>query len=164
MISTKNLFICIFYGLLSTFQTLNSRYLFRTIGFDYYSFVNNQIFQAFFIQRIVNVILFMLVWKTNFRKDAIKMIIPYSVVMCTINILSSYCVTVLPLAAFMAFKKFTVFFILLIAIIFSLPHKFNKLQYSCILFIVMGGVLVGEKDILMGEFIGYVAALCYNIC
>ncbi len=64
----------------------------------------------------------------------------------------------------MAFKKFTVFFILLIAILFSLPHKFNRLQYSCILFIVMGGVLVGEKDILMGDFIGYIFAVCYNIC
>ncbi len=106
----------------------------------------------------------MLVWKTKFRKDAIKLIIPYAIVMCTTNILSSYCVTILPLAAFMAFKKFTVFFILLIAIMFSLPHKFNKLQYSCILFIVMGGVLVGEKDILMGDFIGYAAAVCYNIC
>jgi hypothetical protein len=39
MISTKNLLVCLFYGLLSTCQTLNSRYLFRTIGFDYYSFV-----------------------------------------------------------------------------------------------------------------------------
>lgn len=72
--------------------------------------------------------------------------------------------TVLPLAAFMAFKKFTVFFILLIAIMFNFPHKFNKLQYSCILFIVIGGILVGEKDILRGEIIGYIAAVCYNVC
>jgi hypothetical protein len=143
MISTKNLLICLFYGLLSTCQTLNSRYLFRTIGFDYYSFVTLSIIQAFFVQRIVNIIIFMTVFKTKFRKDAIKMIIPYSIIMCTTNILSSYCVTVLPLAAFMAFKKFTVFFILLIAIIFSFPHKFNKLQYSCIVVIVIGGILVG---------------------
>ncbi len=143
MISTKNLLICLFYGLLSTCQTLNSRYLFRTIGFDYYSFVTISIIQAFFVQRIVNIIIFMTVLKTKFRKDAIKMIIPYSIIMCTTNILSSYCVTVLPLAAFMAFKKFTVFFILLIAIIFSFPHKFNKLQYSCIVVIVIGGILVG---------------------
>lgn len=112
----------------------------------------------------MNILLFVLVFKIKFRKDAIVMIIPYAIVMCTTNILSSYCVTVLPLAAFMAFKKFTVFFILLIAIIFSLPHKFNKLQYSCIFFIVVGGVLVGGRDILMGQFIGYVAAVCYNIC
>lgn len=84
--------------------------------------------------------------------------------MCTTNILSSYCVTVLPLAAFMAFKKFIVFFILIIALIFSLPHKFSKLQYSCIFLIVLGGILVGGRDILMGQFIGYVAAVGYNIC
>jgi hypothetical protein len=145
MINTKNLnlLICLLYGMLSTCQTLNSRYLFKTIGFNYYSFVPLSIIQAFFMQRIVNIIIFMTVFKTKFRKDAIKMIIPYSIIMCTTNILSSYCVTVLPLAAFMAFKKFTVFFILLIAIIFSFPHNFNKLQYSCIFVIVVGGILVG---------------------
>lgn len=164
MISTKNLLICLFYGLLSTCQTLNSRYLFRTIGFDYYSFVIVKIIQAFMIQRLMNILLFMTVWKTKFRSEAIKLIIPYSIIMCTTNILSSYCVTVLPLAAFMAFKKFTVFFILLIAIIMNFPHKFNKLQYSCIFVIVVGGILVGQKDILKGEFIGYLAAVCYNMC
>lgn len=39
MISSKNLFVCLFYGILATCQTLNSRFLFRTVGFDYYSFV-----------------------------------------------------------------------------------------------------------------------------
>jgi hypothetical protein len=39
MISVKNLSICLLYGMLSTFQTLNSRYLFRTLGFDFYTFV-----------------------------------------------------------------------------------------------------------------------------
>lgn len=120
--------------------------------------------KAFFVQRLINIVLFLFLWKTKFRTDAVKLIIPYSIIMCTINILSSYCVTVLPLAAFMAFKKFTVFFILIIALIFSLPHKFNILQYSCIFFIVVGGVLVGGRDILMGQFIGYVAAIGYNIC
>lgn len=84
--------------------------------------------------------------------------------MCTTNILSSYCVTVLPLAAFMAFKKIIVFFILVIAFIFGLEKGFSKFQYSCIFFIVLGGLLVGERDILKGEFIGYVAAICYNVC
>ena len=95
------------------------------------------------IQRIVNIALFTLILKTKFRFDAVKTIIPYSIVMCTTNILSSYCVTVLPLAAFMAFKKFIVFFILVIAIIMNLPHKFNNFQYLCIVIIVIGGVLVG---------------------
>ena len=120
--------------------------------------------KAFFVQRLINIVLFLFIWKTKFRTDAVKLIIPYSIIMCTINILSSYCVTVLPLAAFMAFKKFTVFFILIIAMIFSLPHKFNILHYSCIFFIVVGGVLVGGRDILMGQFIGYIAAIGYNIC
>lgn len=48
MISIRNLLICLAYGMLSTCQTLNSRYLFRSIGFDYYSFVqfmiNNKIY------------------------------------------------------------------------------------------------------------------------
>ena len=39
MISVKNLLICLLYGMLTTFQTLNSRYLFRTLGFDFYTFV-----------------------------------------------------------------------------------------------------------------------------
>ncbi len=95
------------------------------------------------IQRIVNVIIFLTVMKTSFRKDAIKMIIPYSIFMCTTNILSSYCVTILPLAAFMAFKKFIVFFILIIAFVMNFPHKFDKFQYLCIFFIVIGGILVG---------------------
>ena len=99
--------------------------------------------QAFFVQRLVNILLFMSLFKTKFRKDAVKTIIPYAVIMCTTNILSSYCVTVLPLAAFMAFKKFTVFFILLIAILFNFPHNFSKFQYSCIFFIVVGGIMVG---------------------
>lgn len=102
------------------------------------------------VQRIVNIILFTTVWKTKFRKDAIKMIIPYSILMCTTNILSSYCVTVLPLAAFMSFKKLIVFFILVIAFVFQFPHKFNRFQYGCIFFIVAGGILVGERDILKG--------------
>lgn len=106
----------------------------------------------------------MSLFKTKFRKDAVKTIIPYAVIMCTTNILSSYCVTVLPLAAFMAFKKFTVFFILLIAILFNFPHNFSKFQYSCIFFIVVGGIMVGERDIFRGEFIGYLAAVCYNMC
>ena len=118
----------------------------------------------FFTQRLMNILLIMTIWKTKIRMDAIKFIIPYTILMCTINILSSYCVTILPLAAYMAFKKLTVFFILLIAFICKLPHKFNKMQYTCIFFIVVGGLLVGEEDIFKGQIIGYMLALCYNIC
>lgn len=33
------LFVCVFYGLISIAQTLNSRFLFRTLQFNYYSVV-----------------------------------------------------------------------------------------------------------------------------
>ena len=36
---TKNLFICVLYGLLSILQTLNSRMMYKDLHFDYYSFV-----------------------------------------------------------------------------------------------------------------------------
>ena len=36
----KNLMICSAYGLLSILQTLNSRTLYKSLNFDYYSFVN----------------------------------------------------------------------------------------------------------------------------
>lgn len=35
----KSLTVCIIYGIMSILQTLNSRYLYRVVGFDYYSFV-----------------------------------------------------------------------------------------------------------------------------
>lgn len=165
MIITKNLLMCLFYGFLSTFQTLNSRHLFRTVGFNYYSFVNclSLTIKSFLVQRMVN-IFFLLIWKTKLRKDAIVTIIPYAIIMCMTNILSSYCVTVLPLAAFMAFKKLIIVFILILAFLFNFPHQFSKLQYSCIFFIVVGGILVGGKDILMGQVTGYLAVIIYNFC
>jgi len=35
------IFICIFYGLVSIAQTLNSRFLFRTLQFNFYSVVSD---------------------------------------------------------------------------------------------------------------------------
>jgi hypothetical protein len=75
-------------------------------------------------------------------KDLIY-IIPYAFIMCTINILSSYCVTIMPLAAFMAFKKFVVFFVLVVGILMNLPNHFNKIHYGCIGCIVFGGLMIG---------------------
>jgi len=83
--------------------------------------------------------------------------------MCSINILSSYCVTVMPLAAFMAFKKFVVFFVLITGLIMRLPNNFHRKHYLCIAFILMGGLMIGEKDIFAGEFIGYLASLVYTL-
>jgi hypothetical protein len=136
MLNRLNLFVCLFYGIITCSQTLNSRYLFRTVGFNFYAF-------AFLTQRIVNIIISQIVWKSKFNKKDILIVIPYTILMCTTNILSSYCVTVLPLAAFMAFKKFIVFFVLVIACIMKFPHNFNTFQYGCIFFIVAGGALVG---------------------
>lgn len=57
--------------------------------------------------------------------------------------LSSFCVTIMPLAAFMAFKKFVVLFVLLLGLFLHLPNSFNKVHYYCIGVIVVGGVMIG---------------------
>ena len=77
-------------------------------------------------------------------------VIPYSFIMSSINILSSYCVTVMPLAAFMAFKKFVIFFVLVIGMIMGIPNAFTKPHYVCIGCIIFGGLIIGEKDIFNG--------------
>lgn len=90
-------------------------------------------------------------------------ILPYGVIMCTINILSSYCVTIMPLAAFMAFKKFVVFFVLVVGLLMGLPNNFNRIHYACIAGIVLGGLMIGERDIFKGEIVGYVSSLVYTL-
>lgn len=81
--------------------------------------------------------------KTLVTKQQFLYILPYSFIMCSINILSSYCVTVMPLAAFMAFKKFVVFFVLVVGIAMNLPNNFNRVHYLCIACIVAGGLMIG---------------------
>ena len=88
---------------------------------------------------------------------------PYSFIMCTINILSSYCVTIMPLAAFMAFKKFVVFFVLVVGVAMGLPNNFTRIHYACIGCIILGGLMIGERDIFRGEIIGYVSSLVYTL-
>jgi hypothetical protein len=56
----------------------------------------------------------------------------------------------MPLAAFMAFKKFVVFFVLIVGIAMNLPNNFNKIHYGCIGSIVIGGLMIGERDIFRG--------------
>lgn len=92
-----------------------------------------------------------------------RLIAPYSFVMCSTNILSSFCVTIMPLAAFMAFKKFVVFFVLIVGIVMGAKDSFNKTHYWCIGFIVLGGLLIGEKDIFRGELIGYASSILYTL-
>ena len=77
-------------------------------------------------------------------------IVPYSFIMCNINILSSFCVTVMPLAAYMAFKKFVVLFVLLVGIAMNLPNHFKLPHYCCIAGIVVGGLMIGGRDIYNG--------------
>ena len=101
--------------------------------------------------------------KTLLTKQQLLYILPYAFIMCSINILSSYCVTVMPLAAFMAFKKFVVFFVLVVGIIMRLPNNFNRLHYACIAAIIAGGLMIGEKDIFAGNFLGYVSSLVYTL-
>lgn len=101
--------------------------------------------------------------KSAIKKEELIYIVPYSFIMSSINILSSYCVTVMPLAAFMAFKKFVIFFVLVVGIVMQLPNNFSKKHYGCILCILVGGLMIGENDIFKGQFIGYIASLVYTL-
>jgi hypothetical protein len=101
--------------------------------------------------------------KTLLSRQQLLYIIPYSFIMCSINILSSYCVTVMPLAAFMAFKKFVIFFVLVFGIVMRLPNNFSRPQYACIGAIIAGGLMIGERDIFLGNFLGYVSSLVYTL-
>ena len=101
--------------------------------------------------------------KTALSRQDLVYIVPYSFIMCSINILSSYCVTVMPLAAFMAFKKFVVFFVLVVGLAMQLPNHFTVKHYFCIGCILLGGLMIGERDIFRGEFIGYSASLVYTL-
>ena len=91
-------------------------------------------------------------------------ILPYAFIMCSVNILSSFCVTIMPLAAFMAFKKFVVLFVLIVGIAMHLPNNFKNLHYACIGCILLGGLMIGEKEMLRGELMGYAASLFYTLC
>lgn len=81
--------------------------------------------------------------KNKIRTSMLVKILPYSMFMCLNNILSSYCLTVMPLAAFLSFKKFIVLFILILTLLLNLPATTNTFQHYCIIGIVMGGALVG---------------------
>lgn len=95
-------------------------------------------------QRIFIVILnYQMGRKTTINKGELIYVLPYAFIMCSINILSSYCVTVMPLAAFMAFKKFVVFFVLIVGFVMKLPNNFRKKHYLCIGFILTGGLMIG---------------------
>ena len=83
--------------------------------------------------------------------------------MCVSTILSSYCLTIMPLGAFLSFKKLIVLFIMGISCALRLPVKTNHFQNLCVAGIVIGGVMVGEKDMLSGDSRGYVSCMLYNL-
>lgn len=121
--------------------------------------------QVFLIQRIV------IIWINHRMKrktlrpwKEMLYILPYAFIMCSINIMSSFCVTIMPLAAFMAFKKFVVLFVLIVGVAMNLPNNFKNVHYTCIGCILVGGLMIGEKDIFRGELIGYVSSLFYTLC
>lgn len=97
-----------------------------------------------------------------FEASTLMRVAPYSFLMCTINMLTSYCVTIMPLAAFMAFKKFVVFFVLVVGLCMVIPNSFNRIHHVCIMAIVVGGLMIGERDIFRGELLGYAASLVYT--
>ena len=90
-------------------------------------------------------------------------VLPYSGFSSLAIVISSYCLTVMPLAAYMALKKLIVLFVLLVGVMFKLPNHLSSIQYYCIVGIVVGGIMVGEKDILTGHSAGYLACLCFNL-
>ena len=83
--------------------------------------------------------------------------------MCLSNVISSYCLTVMPLAGFMAFKKLVIVFVLGVSLVLKFPAKLTRIQHICMIVIVVGGVMVAEKQILMGDTAGYIACLAFNL-
>ena len=85
-----------------------------------------------------------------FSRKILWKVAPYSFLICSSNILTSYCVTVMPLAAYMAFKKFVVFFVFVVGVMIAKENTFNKVHHCCIFAIVTGGLMIGGTDIFKG--------------
>ena len=104
--------------------------------------------QVFLLQRLIIILFSRKISKPNlYSKQTLLRIAPYSFIICTSNILTSYCVTVMPLAAYMAFKKFVVFFVLVVGMLMALPNAFTRVHHCCIFGIVAGGLLIGGPAI-----------------
>lgn len=100
--------------------------------------------QVFAIQKFAIILIFYLCFKSKIRKETLIRVIPYSLLVGLSNILASYCITIMPLAAYLSLKKFIVLFILVIAITFKLPCKTTKFQNISMVGILIGGSMVGE--------------------
>ena len=92
---------------------------------------------------MINIIVFYSIGFRSFDLRHLYHILPFAAFMCLSNVTSSYCLTIMPLAAFMAFKKFIVLFVLAISILLKLPVNLNRTQYICMATIVIGGIMVG---------------------
>lgn len=116
------------------------------------------------VQKISNIIVFR---AFNLHKPltlcTLGHVLPYSGLSSLAIVISSYCLVVMPLAAYMAMKKLIVLFVLVVGLVFRLPSNLSEVQYSCIVAIVVGGIMVGEKDILAGHSTGYLACLAFNL-
>ena len=99
----------------------------------------------------------------HFNWKNIKLVAPFAFFMCCINLLSSFCLTVMPLGAFAAFKKTTIIFVLIVGIIMKSPKNFSTYQYLFMASIGIGALMVGAPDFQNGEFIGYLACVGYNL-
>lgn len=89
------------------------------------------------------ILVFLLRGGNKLSRKMLITILPYSFFMSLSNILSSYCLTIMPLAAFLSFKKFIVLFILALTVALKLPVTTSTFQNYCIVGIVLGGALVG---------------------
>ena len=119
--------------------------------------------QVFLLQRLLIILFAPSRGSSNpFSKALLLKVAPYSFLVCTSNVLTSYCITVMPLAAYMALKKFVVLFVLLVGILMGLPNSFNRAHHCCIGAIVVGGLMIGGPDIFRGDFLGYIASLIYT--
>ena len=45
----------------------------------------------------------------------------------------------------------------------GLPSRNNSFQNVCVAGIVIGGVMIGEKDMLSGNSIGYICCMLFNL-
>lgn len=142
-VAYKAVLICLVYAVLSILQTLNSRFLYKNLHFDYYSFVPSPSIQIFSIQKITNIIVFYMLGIRKFDTKHLIHMLPCAGFTCLSNVISSYCLTIMPLAAYMSFKKLVILFVLGVSLALRIPANLNRTQYICMIGIVVGGIMVG---------------------
>ena len=115
--------------------------------------------------------------KNPINLSHLKLCIPYSLLMCTTNILTSFCITIMPLESFVSFKKFLILFVLLSSCFsawlisrYSLNSneqasssqpEISKYKIISVLLIVLGGLMIGYYT--RGTTIGYTSSMLSNV-